>query len=364
MRRHLGHNLDEVQVYKTVTLSGSVRMRGVPDLVMWNLKNIGFAPEVIPLGPRVRGFKWDLGLTQITVSPVRRMEWEVLAYIHPEPLHVCQADAARDARTAIDHVKSALEGIDVTYTTNSPLYWASVHFHVDTCGFPWGKETAKRIINHTRFKITVPDALTPGAGVRIGDVFERYDKTAQILALPAAAYVEKDWIAHGYKPEDGEVGRSEFRLGRERIRRWALPFPGLWPRCLDEIRVVRKPKARKGEPVPERGDWPDDPLWALYRELEFPNPFGDASTCPPNRPFLRDRRIDEETRRLLRTVGRLAALHDLEDDGPAAAGMLVDDLLTAPGAADVIHDAGARMRRLLGPREEDEGDPPAAVPAA
>jgi hypothetical protein len=54
------------------------------------------------------------------------MEWEVLGQIHAEPLHVCQADAARDARTAIDPVKAALEQIDVMYTTNLPLYWTLV----------------------------------------------------------------------------------------------------------------------------------------------------------------------------------------------------------------------------------------------
>ena len=364
MLKYLGHNLDEVEVYKTVTLSGSLPIRGVPDQVTWGLRNVGFHPELVPLGPRVRGFKWDLGLTQITLSPVRRMEWEVLAYIHAEPLHVCQADAAQDARSAIDHVKAALEQTDVTYTTNSPLYWASVHFHVDTSGDPWARDTAKRILNHTRFKITVPDALTPEAGIRVGNVFERYDKTAQVLARPAAAYVVRDWIANGYTPVDGEVGRSEFRLDRERLRRWGLPYGELWPRCLDEVRLVRRPKARKGEPFPDRGDWPDDPLWALYRGLTFPDPFGDASMCPPVRQVSRDRRVAEESRRFFRTVGRLAALHDLDGGGIAAAAMLVDDMLTAPEAPEAIADAGARMRRLLGPRQDGDGDLPDAVPAA
>lgn len=355
MRRYLGHNLDEVQVYKTVTLSSGFSMRGVPEAVTWTLGNMGFSPDPMPLGLRVRGFKWDLGTLQFTLSPSRFFEWELGAFIHAFPLHVCQAEAAADARLAIDHVKAELEGVPVAYAANAPLYYASVHFHVDSCGYKWGAETPQRLVNRTRFKITLPDALTPDAGVKIGNFFERYDKTSQILAKPTAAYIRQDWATNGYTEADGEVGRTEYRLDRARLCRWRLPFTELFPRCLDEVRLVRKPKARKGERYPDRADWPDDSLWAMYRGLTFADPFGDASMCPPGREVVRPPLIRRDTRRLLHAAGRLVALHDMDGDGLGAAQMLVDDLLTMPDADVEIDGAAARMRRVLGPRKP--GDP-------
>lgn len=120
MTRILCHNLDEVEVYTRLMFTSAVEMRGVPEAVAWSLRDAGFSPDPIPLGPRVRGFKWDIGLAQITLSPVKKMDWELLAYIHAEPLHARQAEAAHDAKTAIEAAMFTLEQVGFTYTTNAP----------------------------------------------------------------------------------------------------------------------------------------------------------------------------------------------------------------------------------------------------
>lgn len=344
MYKSLAADLDELVVYQAVTPARSLPISKVPLALEAELRYSEFAPRRVPLQPRVRGFKYELGRLDVHVHPASHGVWHAEAFVDSASWHQERDLALLDVYVALEAVHYAFGGQYVFPIGMRPTYVRSIAVHVDYTPFRCGRATRNRFL--TRQKLEWNDPDEPHAGLHAGEFFRWYDKLAEIEEHPEKDHMLSTWVCNGATEEDlaSGIGRLEFTWNsRRRGTLESLDPTALFRKGLDRVRLMRKPRGRGGDHP--RG-WNEDPLWTFLRSVKIPDVLAGQFLSRPRVGLSSTAKLRRDRGIASRAMGRILAHTEWEGSNDVGElELLFADMIQGdPTAAEQAFDAARRER--------------------
>lgn len=349
---------DELSVEQRVTPIRSLRLPDMRAMAEDELRRVGLSWERAPMPPDRRGLKYSVEGLDLHLDPIGRGRWSVWADLDRQALHRRYAGVRLDGESVVAGVAAVLGGRDGP-AVRRPCSNRALTLHVDATPLLPIEDLYPLLHNRTRVPIKNRAPIGHPWSVSGDGLLAWYDKSAEILVHPEKAWIEDDWIACGWRPEMGPMGRWEVSGHRPRLRTWRVSTAReFWRRSLDAL-SLRVPPEGSRDPRKER--WNEHPLWGLMRPL-FDDDTANRIYVEASIPRESTVQIRRDENEALRAAGRVAARRG--DDLEAVVrdtGVIGAILRRRPEAESILRHAHARAIATMAPRLVEPA-PPSALP--